>query len=310
MNRGASRYPLLVTAIAVLILVGVVAVASSGSTPGGTDRTRPPADILVDTFWSLMLVLFVVAAGVFIYGLTQRKAIAREMALRRYPRSGVATFLLFVLIAGVISYVRLRGYKPPAAQQPGEPIFPVQPHPTPLPGNPDVVDRTPEFAWIPVLVIVGLVVLAIVAYVLAERRQRRSLAPDDAAAAEEVAGLLDGGFDDLRAEQDPRRAVIAAYARLESALGAAGLPRMRAETAEEYVTRILGRLEVERRPVEKLTKLFEAAKFSHHDVDEAMKNEAISALVDIRDELRAAANRGAAESPLAVPAERESAAPS
>ena len=310
MNRGASRYPLLLTATAVLILVGVVAVASSGSTSGGTNRTRPPADTLVDTFWSLMLVLVVVAAGVFVYGLTQRKAIAREMASRRYPRSGVATFLLFLLIAGVISYFRLRGWKPPAGQQPGEPIFPVQQHPLPRSGNPDVVDRTPEFAWIPVLVIVGLAALAIAAYVLAERRQRRSLAPDDAAAAEEVAGLLDDSFDDLRAERDPRRAVIAAYARLESALGAAGLPRMRAETAEEYVTRILGRLEVERRPVEKLTKLFEAAKFSHHDVDEAMKDEAIGALADIRDELRAAASRRAAESLLAVPSEPESAAPS
>ena len=307
MNRGASRY-LLITASAVLVLVGVVAVASSGSTPAGTDRTRPPADTIVDTFWSLMLVLFVVAAGVFVYGLTQRKAIAREMALRRYPRTGV-TFLGFLLIAAVISYFRLRGWKPPAVQQPGEPIFPVQPHPVPIEGQ-DVVDRTPEFAWIPVLVVVGLAAIAIGAFVIAERRRRRPLAPDDAAAAEEVAGLLDDSLDDLRMEQDPRRAVIAAYARLERALSTAGLPRMRAETAEEYVARILGRLEVERRPVERLTELFEAAKFSDHEVDETMKDEAIDALAEIRDELRAAAIRKAEERLAVPPHESESPAPS
>ena len=307
MNRGASRY-LLITASAVLVLVGVVAVASSGSTPAGTDRTRPPADTIVDTFWSLMLVLFVVAAGVFVYGLTQRKAIAREMALRRYPRTGV-TFLGFLLIAAVISYFRLRGWKPPAVQQPGEPIFPAQPHPVPTEGQ-GVVDRTPEFAWIPVLVIVGLAAIAIAAFVLAERRKRHPLAPDDAAAAEEVAGLLDDSLDDLRMEQDPRRAVIAAYARLERALSTAGLPRMRAETAEEYVARILGRLEVERRPVERLTELFEAAKFSDHEVDETMKDEAIDALAEIRDELRAAAIRKAEERLAVPPHESESPAPS
>ncbi len=308
MNRGASRY-LLITASAVLVLVGVVAVASSGSTPGGTDRTRPPADTIVDTFWSLMLVLFVVAAGVFVYGLTQRKAIAREMALRRYPRTGVGRS--WASCSSPRSS-RTSGFEAGSRRpcsSPANRYF--QPSRTRCrQSGQGVVDRTPEFAWIPVLVIVGLAAIAIAAFVLAERRRRHPLAPDDAAAAEEVAGLLDDSLDDLRMEQDPRRAVIAAYARLERALSTAGLPRMRAETAEEYVARILGRLEVERRPVERLTELFEAAKFSDHEVDETMKDEAIDALAEIRDELRAAAIRKAEERLAVPPHESESPAPS
>jgi Domain of unknown function (DUF4129) len=160
-----------------------------------------------------------------------------------------------------------------------------------------------EFAWIPVLVVVALAVAAVAAYVLAARR-RRPLAESDAAAAEDLADVLDETLDDLRAEPDARRAVIAAYARLERAFAAAGLPRRRHETAEEYVPRVLGGLEVDEEPVRTLTDLFEAAKFSHHVVSDEMKLSAVAALERIRDDLRAAAAR--AEEPLVEddPAER------
>ena len=46
--------------------------------------------------------------------------------------------------------------------------------------------------------------------------------------------MLDETLDDLRAEADPRRAIIAAYARLERVLAANGVPRT-AETSDEYL---------------------------------------------------------------------------
>ncbi len=103
--------------------------------------------------------------------------------------------------------------------------------------------------------------------------------------------MLDESLDDLRAEPDARRAVIAAYARLEHTFAASGLARLRQETTEEYVGRILGKLDVDARLVRRLTDLFTRAKFSQHAVDEAMKQEAIDALAQIRDDLRAAARR-------------------
>ncbi len=66
-----------------------------------------------------------------------------------------------------------------------------------------------EFAWIPVLVVVGLVAIGIAAFIIADRRRRAPLALDDAVVAEEVANALEDSLDDLRAEPDPRRAVIA-----------------------------------------------------------------------------------------------------
>ena len=63
-----------------------------------------------------------------------------------------------------------------------------------------------------------------------------------------LADVVEETLDDLRAERDPRKAVIAAYARLERALAAYGLPRRPSEAPEEYVARILGDLESGRHP--------------------------------------------------------------
>jgi len=128
-----------------------------------------------------------------------------------------------------------------------------------------------------------------VAYLVS--RRRRASPETDEHAAESVAETLEDTLDDLRTEPDPRRAVVAAWARLERALAASGLPRREAETAEEYVGRILGRLEVDPQAVRVLTGLYETAKFSTHEVDEPMRESAIASLVRIRDDLRETAQR-------------------
>ena len=102
--------------------------------------------------------------------------------------------------------------------------------------------------------------------------------------------MLDDSLDDLRAERDPRKAVIATYARMETTLAGAGLPRAAAETPLEYLGRVLRELlHTSAEAVARLTSLFERAKFSTHEIDGGMKNDAINALVTMRDELRAAA---------------------
>lgn len=286
--------------VVALALVGVVAIASSGSTPSGADDVRPPSTVLVDTFVSLGMVLVIPAIALLLYGLAQRKAIAREIATGRYRRSGLVAFLAFMVIFTALFYYGLVNYESPAPPDAEEQIFPGQP-----PIVPEVADgtyagvREPEFVWIPVLVVVGLAALAIAALVIATRRRRTPPAFDEETAAREVADDLDDGLDDLRAEPDPRRAVIAAYARLERALGVVGLRRDQGETSEEYVTRIFDQLEVDRTPVRRLGELFAYAKFSQHPVDEGMKHEAIAGLEQTRDGLRELARRRADERKLA-----------
>ncbi|OFW70942.1 MAG: hypothetical protein A2Y55_01390 [Actinobacteria bacterium RBG_16_68_12] len=284
---------MLLPAVAVLALVAVVAVAATGSTPSGSTDTRMPADVLLDTIFSLSLVLLIPAAAILVYGLMQRKAIAREVASGRYRRTGLLGFLVFALLFAGGMYWRLRDWQPaPSEDEIGEPVFPGSDYPsTPVPGSSEA-PYEPEFAWLPVLVVLGLAALGVAAAFLAARRRASSLEAD-AVVAERLADVLDDTLDDLRAETDPRRAVIAAYARLERALSAHGFPRRRAETQQEYVARILDDLDVDRRSVRRLTDLFTRAKFSQHDVDVGMKEEAIAALEQVRDELRTAEARRA-----------------
>jgi hypothetical protein len=154
-------------------------------------------------------------------------------------------------------------------------------------------------AWLPIVLVVGLVVAAVVAYVVANRRARRRGRPE-AELAEQLALVLDDTLDDLRAEADPRRAIIAAYARLEQVLAANGVGRHPAETSEEYLQRILTDLTLHSGAAERLTALFTQAKFSHHDVDVTMKEDAIDALEQVRDELRG--SRGDDRHPTALTA--------
>jgi hypothetical protein len=290
MRGNASRA--LVPALVVLALVGVVAIASTGSTPTGTGDSRPPAESLLDAIFSLAILLLVPAAVILVYGLAQRKEIAREVASGRYRRTGILGFTFFMLLFTAIVYWRLRNWeRNPFEDEIGEQGFPVD-HPDAAPTAPRDPESMyePEFAWIPVLVVVALVAVCVVAAVVAMRRGRATR-PEEEAVAEAVAAVLADTLDDLRAEADPRKAVIAAYARLERVLAAHRLPRRLSETPEEYLTRILPDLAVEPRSVRRLTDLFTRAKFSPHEVDAGMKEEAISALSTVRDELQAAEAR-------------------
>jgi len=288
MRGNAARA--LLPGLVVLALVAVVAVAATGSTPSTSGGTRKPADALLDTFFSLTLLLFVPAAAILIYGLMQRKAIAAEVASRRYPRTGLVGFATLLVTLGAIGYWKRgkRGLEP--ADEIVDPIPGVQ-SPTGPPPERGVVrsDYEPEFAWIPVLVVLGLAAICALAAYLSARRRKRARGTEEV--AEALAAVLEDMLDDLRAETDPRRAVIAAYARLERVLAAHGLARRAAETAEEYLARILPELDVEPRSVRRLTDLFTRAKFSPHMVDLSMKEEAITALSIVRDELQAAEAR-------------------
>lgn len=291
MRRGARRVPLYVTAPAVLLLLGVVAIASSGSTPAGSAETRPAGNLVVDTIFSLGVVLLIPAAVLLAYGLAQRKAIAREMATGRYPRLSFPLFIALVVVYTAVFSFLMNRYEPnPSAIPIGEQGFTDEPGVPGVAGLEDGQIRDPEFAWIPVLVVLGLVGAAVAAFLFSQRR-RPGLPEADRLVAEQLAAAVDESLDDLRSEPDPRRAVVAAYARLERALAASGMPRRSSETAEELLPRILAGLDVDARPVRRLTDLFELAKFSQHDVSPAMKDQAIDALVQIRDELREAARR-------------------
>jgi hypothetical protein len=269
----------------VLALVAIVSVAARGSTSSGSTASNAPGDTLLDTIFSLLLLLAVAWVAISVFSVVRWREHEFSAPKRRNDIRAIATLLAFGFALAL--YVRERGWH-----------LAFTPQQTPLdrsdggagvPGfdaGPDPGYRF-QFAWLPVVAALALAALAVAALVIANRRANPSSA--QAELAEELALTLDLSLDDLRAETDPRRAVIAAYARLERVLAAHGEPRQDADTPEEHLARVLGHLDVDRRAVRRLVDLFVQAKFSQHEVDARMKDEAIGALEQVRDELRAVA---------------------
>jgi hypothetical protein len=79
-------------------------------------------------------------------------------------------------------------------------------------------------------------------------------------------------------ERDPRRAILACYARMERGLASRGIPRAPEETALEYMRRLLEGAGAPNDPLRSLTALFHLAGFSAQPMDESMRETAISAL--------------------------------
>ncbi len=113
------------------------------------------------------------------------------------------------------------------------------------------------------------------------RRRRTALA--------RVEAVLDDAIQDVLAEDDPRRAVIKAWARLERLLARYGLGRRDSEAPLEYAARAREGLGIDGISLERLADLFEWARFSVNEVTPAMRQEALDGLLAVRDGLRVAA---------------------
>ena len=154
-------------------------------------------------------------------------------------------------------------------------------------GHDAIADRSadnPEFQWW-----VALGVTLAIGAIVANEWRRRPQPEGDEGAADELEAVLTETIDELALDPDPRRAVIQAYVRMEAVLGAHGHARLPHEAPLEYLARVLRELDVRAEAAHALTELFERARFSHHEIDVAMRTEAIASLQAVRDDLRAAA---------------------
>ena len=272
--------------LALVVLAGVVAFGSGSehaTAPGDRAERLIPAQFF-DYAFTLGVVLAVALVVAYVF-LSPERVPVRGRGLSLWELLSVTIFIsLFVLVMyqgaarlqrGVLDEANERAQRqrpPPRAQ----------PDPTKETRR---EDRSVRFEWEAALITTGL--LAAGCYVYLRRRRRPSAPGSEAGVAEDLAAVLDEAVDDLLAERDARRAVIAAYARLERTLAAHGVARRPHEAPLEYLARVLGELDVARASLLALTELFERAKFSRHVIDGGMKSEAIAAFVSVRDELRA-----------------------
>jgi LPXTG-motif cell wall-anchored protein len=137
--------------------------------------------------------------------------------------------------------------------------------------------------WGEVFVLLGLGALLVGSFLVLRRRRTDPVS----GGVETLTEAISQSLDDLRVDPDPRRAIVAAYARMERALAASGVPRRPAEAPHEYLERALLAVDASAGAARRLTELFERAKFSQHEPDAGMRDEAIAALEAIRDELAA-----------------------
>src|SRR5207248_10873691 len=93
--------------------------------------------------------------------------------------------------------------------------------------------------WLTVVIVAAVLMLVagVVLRALLRRRDHRGTPLQQL--ARRLQEALEEGLEELEAEPDPRRAVIAAYARMELSLARVGLPRRSPETALEYLQRLL-----------------------------------------------------------------------
>lgn len=267
--------------LALLVLAAVGSRQEGWGGGGGTPRAVPA--VIIDSAYTL--VALVLLAGVVALVLRLRRSLPPFKARQKsYWLTAVFFFVLSVFFAIVLVnadvFSRLPELLANATQGPAQPNPAVSP--TAPDGSPP---REPRFQWW----LAALSASAALAAYLWRRRRRHAAPSKRRELAERLEAVLAETLEDLRSERDARRAVIRAYARMEAVFAAHGLPREPHETPLEYLARLLRDLRVRASAAHALTELFERAKFSQHEIDLAMKEEAIAALETVRDDLKAAA---------------------
>jgi hypothetical protein len=265
-------------ALTLLGLLALVAAGSSGHEWGGglEDRTVPGAFVDYAFTFAVLLVL-----GMFALVAWAMTGPSAGVKVERPRGMGVVSFLFLMLaLAFYFTYSERNPFRSREAEQQGQSGMPGT-----VPDNPKGFDSAPgpEFQWW-VAILAGAVIAGLLLY---ERRRRPP--PREHTAAEELEEVLNETLEGLELDPDPRRAVIQAYVRMETVLGAHGHARLPHEAPLEYLARVLRELDVRAEAAHALTELFERARFSHHEIDAAMRAEAVASLEAVRDDLRAAA---------------------
>ena len=143
----------------------------------------------------------------------------------------------------------------------------------------------PWLGWLVGLValLAGLAALTMALVLLfAERIARWWGARERADAAEPLSEAVQDGLDDLASEADARAAIIRCYRRFERVTARARVPRAPWQTPDEFMRETLRRLELPFAAVDRLTRLFELARFSRHALGSPERDAARACLEDIR----------------------------
>jgi uncharacterized protein DUF4129 len=279
---------LALVAFALLALLAIVAFASRSGL-GHTSRAEPTPGYVSYAF-TAFLILFVLAIPVAVWAffMQAREGGFQRKSFRARVIQNLLTMIFILLLIIVVLYIRrhhghIFGNNNSSLQKARDALK--NAHAGQKPAK-----YAPQFQWLVFwIAVAGLAALTTVFFITRRRQKRRRGLPVPLPTiAEDLAASMSDAIEDLEAEPDARAAVIAAYARMERVFARHGLRRRPSETPLEYLRRILLGLTGQADAVARLTSLFEQAKFSRHDIDTGMKQDAIGALREIRDDLQGA----------------------
>lgn len=131
--------------------------------------------------------------------------------------------------------------------------------------------------WVLGGIALTLLLAVVVLAIRVIRRRRRAAPPESAREAPDRALLTDrraARQARMLREGSPREAIIATWLDLERLVATAGVPRRPSETSSELVVRVLDDREVPAAALTDLAALFREARFSTHELTEALRERA------------------------------------
>ena len=265
------------------MLLAIVAIAARGRPLGaGGGRGGLPLSFWDYVFTTVVIVVTVILLALGVASLFLRQAPGKP---RSYFQQRMILTIAFFSLLAMLGTILARHHMFPRLHLPVQ-QGQLSPRGSGSGGRSVAATRPLRLRWDEIAIVLGAFLVVAAAYgALSSRRAPRLFRPRDEA-PDAVAAALDESIDDLRTDPDLRRAIIAAYARMEAALAVAGIPRRPSEAPLEYLERSLLTLDASADSVRTLTDLFEWARFSHHEPEPSMRDDAVDALVAVRDELR------------------------
>jgi uncharacterized protein DUF4129 len=279
-GRSLPQPGILLVLFSIIVLLLVVALASRPDT--GVPQPAvgsEPGRVVLDTVFYLLICAGLAGLVVAIWALWPNPDLETQPVERRHVSLGLALFASLAVLGLVWARSRW-GPLPdlPQRQSGGAGFSPG----SLVPGGLAVNNGTDWMALLITLVVL-LAAGVLLWRQLRPRRHSPRLGDPPGAVIGEV---LDDAVDDVLAEEDPRRAVIAAWARLERVLAAHGHARRAPEAPFEYAARAFAELGLAREALDGFAALYEWARFSVNQVTPGMREEALDRLLWVRESIR------------------------
>jgi hypothetical protein len=277
--RPAPRWAVASLILAVVVMAGLVAIGAR-QLPGGEVRPPPfvlrvdPAEVVTWVF----VVLVAVGGSVLLY-LVLTAARRSGAPSRRRRTSPFVTMAALLVIAALIIFGpidRIREMLAAIVPTDSEVVSPGGGAGPPL----GTAGPTGSLWWVAVLIaVVALAALAVAAL----SRRGPTATVDRSAATDDIVGhAAEEALAAMRLGDDPRSAVLRAYAAMEQTLADTGWGRRPWEAPGEYLSRVSPRLGTGTAAGLTLTRVFEGARFGWRPVSTADRAAAEEALVELR----------------------------